>query len=152
YTQSNDSLKSKEYAELISALPLKPTDKGPFFHGTKAALQPGDFLTPGFNSNYQSDLIMNHIYFTAIQTGAALASTMAKGETNARVYIVQPTGNFENDPNVTDKKFPGNLTRSFRTAQPLMIIGEVMNWQDQLPAEAQQWRDKIINSKGQIIN
>lgn len=79
---------------------------GPFFHGTKARLQTGDLLTAGFRSNYRDSVVMNHIYFTALAKGAGLAAEMAKGDGKPRVYIVSPTGDFEDDPNVTDKKFP----------------------------------------------
>ena len=103
----------------------KPTDKGPFYHGTKADLQIGDLLTPGFGSNYQSDIVMNHIYFTALVNGAGLAAALAQGDGRERVYVVEPTASFENDPNVTDKKFPGNPTRLYRTRAPLKIVGEV---------------------------
>ena len=83
-------------------------DEGPFFHGTKADLRVGDLLTAGFRSNYRPEVVMNHIYFTALPDGAGLAAELAAGEGAPRVYAVEPTGAFENDPNVTDKKFPGN--------------------------------------------
>src|SRR4051812_14632068 len=102
-----------------------PLDDGPFFHGTKADLQIGDLLTPGFNSNYRPEIVMNHIYFTALRDGAGLAAELAPGEAPPRVYAVEPTGEFENDPNVTDKKFPGNPTRSYRSDAPLRVTGEV---------------------------
>jgi hypothetical protein len=86
-------------------------DTGPYFHGTRADLQVGDLLTAGFRSNYDGRVVMNHIYFTAWPKGAGLAAEMAKGDGRGRVYIVEPTGAFEDDPNVTDKKFPGNLGR-----------------------------------------
>ena len=95
-------------------------DNGPFYHGTKADLQIGDLLTPGFRSNYRPEIVMNHIYFTALSNGAAgLAAALAPGDGRERIYIVEPTGSFENDPNVTDKKFPGNPTRSYRSRAPL---------------------------------
>lgn len=81
-------------------------DEGPFFHGTKADLRVGDLLTAGFRSNYRPDAVMNHIYFTALPDGAGLAAELAAGRGAPRVYVVEPTGAFENDPNVTDKKFP----------------------------------------------
>lgn len=81
-----------------------PLDPGPFFHGTKADLQIGDLLTAGFRSNYRPEVIMNHIYFTALSNGAGLAAELARGDAEPRVYLVEPTGDFENDPNVTDKK------------------------------------------------
>ncbi|GAA2496836.1 hypothetical protein GCM10010393_31090 [Streptomyces gobitricini] len=87
-------------------------DEGPFFHGTKAELQVGDHLTAGFRSNYRPEIVMNHVYFTALRDGAGLAAELAAGDGTPRVYVVDPTGEFENDPNVTDKKFPGNPTRS----------------------------------------
>jgi len=82
-------------------------DEGPFFHGTKADLRVGDLLTAGFRSNYRPDVVMNHIYFTALPDGAGLAAELAAGEGAPRVYAVEPTGAFENDPNVTDMKFTG---------------------------------------------
>ena len=100
-------------------------DEGPFFHGTKADLRVGDLLTAGFRSNYRPDVVMNHIYFTALPDGAGLAAELAAGEAAPRVYAVEPTGAFEDDPNVTDKKFPGNPTRSYRSRDPLRIVGEV---------------------------
>src|SRR5688500_784478 len=96
-------------------------DEGPFFHGTKADLRVGDLLTAGFRSNYRPDVVMHHIYFTALRDGAGLAAELAAGEGAPRVYVVEPTGPFEDDPNVTDKKFPGNPTRSYRSREPLKI-------------------------------
>lgn len=90
----------------------EPLDEGPFFHGTKADLRDGDLLSAGFRSNYRPEVVMNHIYFTALPNGAGLAAELAAGDGAPRVYAVEPTGAFENDPNVTDKKFPGNPTRS----------------------------------------
>jgi hypothetical protein len=131
-------------------------DKGPFYHGTKADLKVGDLLTAGFRSNYKHDVIMNHIYFTALVNGAGLAAALSNGDGHERVYIVEPTGSFENDPNVTDKKFPGNPTRSYRSKAPLKIIGEVTDWVRQTPEEIQKWRERIASiiadSRGEIIN
>src|SRR5688572_15094643 len=104
-------------------------DAGPFFHGTKADLRVGDQLTAGFRSNYRSSVVMNHIYFTSLPKGAGLAAEMATGDGRPRVYIVEPLGEFENDPNVTDKKFPGNPTRSYRSSHPLKIVGELEEWE-----------------------
>jgi hypothetical protein len=131
-------------------------DSGPFYHGTKADLQVGDLLTAGFRSNYKPEVIMNHIYFTALPNGAGLAAALAPGDGRERVYIVEPTGRFENDPNVTDKKFPGNPTRSYRSAAPLKIVGEVTDWVRQTPEELQKWREALANikadSNAKIIN
>lgn len=144
--------KAKEYAGLALAHQSNPSDKGPFYHGTRASLQVGDLLTAGGNSNYQSSLIMNHIYFTALPTGAGLAAALAKGDGAERVYIIEPTGPFENDPNVTDKKFPGNPTRSYRSTSPLKIIGELKDWVRPAAEALQKFREKVDNSKGEIIN
>ena len=95
---------------------------------------------------------MNHIYFTALVNGAGLAAALANGDGTERVYIVEPTGSFENDPNVTDKKFPGNPSRSYRTMSPLKIVGEVTEWFRQTPEQIQKWREKLANNQGEIIN
>jgi len=151
YEELNDVDNSKKNYELSNSFANKPSDPGPFYHGTKANLQLGDLLTAGSRSNYQ-DLLMNHIYFTALVNGAGLAAALAKGEGRERIYIVEPTGAFENDPNVTDKKFPGNPTRSYRSLAPLKIIGEVTDWARQTPEEIKKWKEKLANSKGDLIN
>ncbi|WP_407372179.1 NAD(+)--rifampin ADP-ribosyltransferase [Carnobacterium sp.] len=125
---------------------------GPFYHGSKADLQVGDLLTAGKKSNYEKDLKMNHIYFTANINGAGLAAALSKDEGNERVYIIESTGEFENDPNVTDKKFPGNLTRSYRSQEPLKILGEVADWEKLTHSERQEWDDRLAKNKGEIIN
>ncbi|AFK02239.1 rifampin ADP-ribosyl transferase [Emticicia oligotrophica DSM 17448] len=127
-------------------------DYGPFYHGTKADLKVGDLLTAGFASNYKPEIIMNHIYFTALPNGAGLAAALAKGDGPQRVYIVEPTGNFENDPNVTDKKFLGNPTRSYRSAEPLRIVGELTEWVRQTPEEITRWKEALAKNTGEIIN
>ena len=131
-------------------------DTGPFYHGTKADLRPGDSLTAGFRSNYKPEVVMNHIYFTAKRDGAGLAAELAAGESQPRVYLVEPTGPFENDPNVTDKKFPGNPTRSYRSSEPLTIISEITDWKRLTPEELQGWRDRLAairaDQRGEIIN
>jgi hypothetical protein len=131
-------------------------DEGPFFHGTKAALRVGDLLTAGFRSNYRPDVVMNHVYFTALRDGAGLAAELAPGDAPPRVYIVEPTGPFEDDPNVTDKKFPGNPTRSYRSREPLRIIAEVTDWTRQTPEALQAWRDRLAavraDERGEILN
>lgn len=130
-------------------------DDGPFFHGTKADLKVGDLLTAGFNSNYRSEIVMNHVYFTAVINGAGLAAELAAGDAEPRVYLVEPTGPYEDDPNVTDKKFPGNPTRSYRSTEPIRVVGEVDDWPRLSPEGLQDWRDRIaqINAEsGEIIN
>lgn len=130
-------------------------EQGPFYHGTKADLKVGDFLTAGFHSNYHPDVIMNHIYFTALVNGAGLAAELAPGDGLPRVYLVEPTGGFENDPNVTDKKFPGNPTRSYRSKEPLKIVGEITDWVRLTADELKKWQEnltKLKTSNAEIIN
>lgn len=152
YTALGDSEKAQHYQTLAEDFKETVVDAGPFFHGTKASLQPGDLLTPGGLSNYQDNLKMNHIYFTALASGAGLAAAMAKGDGPERVYLVEPTGPYENDPNVTNQKFPGNPTRSYRSSLPLTVLGEVRDWQKQSPEELQAWRERLAKSTGEIIN
>ena len=138
----------------------KPLDSGPFFHGTAAALNVGEFLTAGRRSNYRPEIVMNHIYFTALVEGAGLAAEIAVelGGRGAlpRVYEVEPTGHYENDPNVTDKKFPGNPTRSYRSTAPLRIRREITDWPRLTPEQLQSWRERLAellsSDRGEILN
>ena len=138
----------------------KSLDEGPFFHGTIADLSAGEFLTAGHRSNYRPEIVMNHIYFTALVDGAGLAAEiaaeLAEGEALPRVYEVEPTGEFENDPNVTDKKFPGNPTRSYRSTAPLRILREITEWTRLTPEQLQTWRERLSallsSEAGEIIN
>lgn len=152
YDELGNPDKTKKNNELASFFTDNPSDKGPFYHGTRADLKVGDLLTAGRESNYKTEFIMNHIYFTALVNGAGLAAALARGDGVERIYIVAPTGSFENDPNVTNKKFPGNPTRSYRTQESLKIVGEVIDWVKQTPEEIQKWREKLANVKGEIIN
>jgi len=127
-------------------------DHGPFFHGTKADLRVGDLLAAGFESNYRAGLLMNHIYFTALAKGAGLAAEIAKGPGRPRVYIVEPTGEYENDPNVTDKKFPGNPTRSYRSRLPLKVVGEIDVWERFDAEYVEQLMRRVGEGMGEIIN
>ena len=131
-------------------------DEGPFFHGTKAELGVGDLLIAGLRSNYRPEIVMNHIYFTAQRDGAGLAAELAAGDGTPRVYLVEPTGAFENDPNVTDKKFPGNPTRSYRSREPLRVIAEIDDWTRLSPEALQGWRDRLAalraDERDEIIN
>ena len=103
-------------------------DKGPFFHGTKAELKIGDLLKPQYMSNYQNKK-SNYIYFTATLDAAKWGAELAANNSKERIYIVEPMGEFENDPNLTDKRFPGNPTRSYRSKYPLKIIAELGSWE-----------------------
>lgn len=125
---------------------------GPFYHGTRADLAVGELLSAGFRSNYRDSVVMNHIYFTTIAKGAGLAAEMAKGEGRPRVYVVEPTGPFEDDPNVTNKKFPGNPTRSYRSAQPLRVVGEIVEWELYDAEFVRQLKAFVASGSGEIIN
>ena len=103
-------------------------DNGTFFHGTKAELKIGDLLEPQHFSNYQNKK-SNYIYFTATLNAAKWGAELATSKLKERIYIVEPLGEFENDPNLTDKRFPGNPTRSYRSKSPLKIIGEFGSWE-----------------------
>jgi rifampin ADP-ribosylating transferase len=120
-----------------------------FYHGTRAALRAGDLLSPGFGSNFvQREL--KHVYFSATLEAATWGAELAKGEGRGRIYIVEPTGPFEDDPNLTDKKFPGNVTASYRTLDPLRVVGEVEDWVGHSPEQLQAMRDGLqrLNDQG----
>jgi rifampin ADP-ribosylating transferase len=131
-------------------------ESGPFFHGTKADLRVGDLLVAGRRSNYRPEIVMNHVYFTALPDGAGLAAELAAGEAEPRVYEVEPTGPFEDDQNVTDKKFPGNPTRSYRSVEPLRVVREVHDWTRLTPEALQAWRTRLTelrdDPRGEILN
>ena len=124
----------------------------PFYHGTRADLAPGDLLVAGKPSNFADDWAASWIYFAATLEAAIWGAELARGEGRERIYLVEPTGPFEDDPNLTDKKFPGNPTRSYRTQAPLKVIGEATDWVKLTPEELQKWREKLASSKGEIIN
>ncbi|MFZ7133985.1 MAG: NAD(+)--rifampin ADP-ribosyltransferase [Eubacteriales bacterium] len=109
-------------------------DNGPFFHGTKAELKIGDLFKPQYLSNYQNKK-SNYIYFTATIDAAKWGAELAISNSKERIYLVEPLGEFENDPNLTDKRFPGNPTRSYRSKSPLKIIAELGSWQRHLDEE-----------------
>lgn len=128
-------------------------DEGPFFHGTAAALVVGELLTPGFRSNYRPEVVMNHVYFTALVDGAGMAAEIAALRGGSpHVYEVEPVGDFVDDPNVTDKKFPGNPTRSYRSETPLRVVREITEWTRQTPESLEQWRVRLGTPFGEIIN
>ena len=127
--------------------PSRALDPGPFYHGTKAHLNPGDLLKPGFSSNYGERKKANFIYFTATMDAAIWGAELAVGDERGRIYQVEPTGDFENDPNLTDKKFPGNPTRSYRTRHPLRVVGEVLEWEGHSPEVLQNMLDNLEKLK-----
>jgi rifampin ADP-ribosyltransferase len=121
--------------------------RGPFFHGTKARLAVGEELVPGRGSNFQAGRVSRHLYFTALVDtaawGAELATALAGSGDRGRIYRVQPLGPFEDDPNVTDKRFPGNPTESYRTRSPLRVVGEVDDWVGHAPDVVQRMLDDL---------
>lgn len=127
----------------ITKDPNTPT----YYHGTRADLQPGDFIAPGFNSNYGSRRKANFVYLTATLDAATWGAELAVGEGPGRIYIVEPTGPFEDDPNLTDKKFPGNPTKSYRTREPLRVTGEITDWQGHPPEILQKMKDHLEKLK-----
>lgn len=118
-------------------------DLGPFYHGTKGDLKPGDLLEPGRSSNYGKGKKANYVYLTATLDAATWGAELAAGCGPGRIYRVEPTGPFEDDPNLTDKKFPGNPTRSYRTRYPLRVVGEVLDWEGHSPEALQSMRDHL---------
>lgn len=117
-------------------------DRGPFLHGTKAVLQVGDQLQSNHLSNYQEKR-SNYIYFTATLEAAKWGAELAKGDGQERIYLVEPLGTFENDPNLTDQRFPGNPTRSYRSKDPLLVIAELGVWERHSDEVIQQMKDSL---------
>jgi len=124
-----------------------------FYHGTKADLAVGDMLEPGFESNFLDGTALSWIYFSATLDAATWGAELARGEGRGRIYIVEPTGEFEDDPNLTDKKFPGNMTASYRSRAPLRIVGEVDEWEGHPPERLAEMRAFLAsNSDKEIID
>jgi rifampin ADP-ribosylating transferase len=129
---------------------------GPFFHGTKAVLMVGDRLVPGHPSNYHDGRVSNHVYFAALLEpavwAAELAVALAGSEEPGRIYVVERSGPFEDDPNVTDKKFPGNVTRSYRTRHPMHVVDEVRVWESHAPEVVRGMLDNIARLREQGLD
>ncbi len=118
---------------------------GVLLHGTKADLLMGDLLVPGHRSNFGTGRTANHVYVTATLDAATWGAELAAGEGRGRIYIVDPLGAVEDDPNVTDKKFPGNPTQSYRTREPVKVIGELSNWAGHSPDQLQAMQDGLAD-------
>jgi hypothetical protein len=129
---------------------------GPFFHGTKAALEVGEELVPGHGSNFQAGRVSNNIYFTALLDtaawGAELATALAGNGERGRIYVVEPLGPFEDDPNVTDKRFPGNVTQSYRTRHPVRVVREVGSWEGPDPEVVKGMLDHLAQLREQGLD
>lgn len=123
-----------------------------YFHGTKADLKVGDFIKVGFNSNYLQDTPLKHIYLTATLDAAVWGAELASGEGRERIYLVEPTGAIEDDPNLTDKKFPGNPAMAYRSFHPFKVVGEVSLWQRHSPEQIKAMKDGLAKLKEQGLD
>ncbi len=124
-------------------VPFEVYQPGVYLHGTKADVAVGDLLVPGRMSNFEEGRVMNHVYFTATLDAAVWGAELAAGPGRGRIYIVVPCGEFEDDPNVTDKKFPGNPTQSFRSREPLRVVGELVDWVGHSAEKLRAMRDGL---------
>ncbi|PDT15473.1 rifampin ADP-ribosyl transferase [Rhizobium sp. J15] len=129
------------------------TPAQPFLHGTKADLTTGDMIKVGYKSNFTTEKLLSWVYFTCTIEAATWGAELATGEGRGRIYVVKPTGPFEDDPNLTDKKFPGNPTQSYRSREPLLVIGEVTDWQPHTAQQLQQMKDglTLLRAEGKDI-
>ena len=130
--------------------------EGPFYHGTKSALEVGAELAPGYGSNFQQSRVSNNIYFTALVEiaawGAELATALAGSGERGHIYVVEPMGPFEDDPNVTNKRFPGNPTQSYRTRHPLRVVAELESWQGHAPDVLKGMLDHLAQLREQGLD
>lgn len=132
----------------FDAKEMKPnTDNDKYYHGTKANLNRGDRIEPGYHSNYGKRKKASFVYLTATMDAAVWGAELAQGEGNGRIYIVEPTGPIEDDPNLTDKKFPGNPTKSYRTRHALRVVGEITNWQGHPAEQLKAMKDHLEHLK-----
>jgi len=125
--------------------PFELDESGALLHGTKADLAVGDLLVPGQQSNFEPGRISNHVYVTRTLDAATWGAELAAGDGRCRIYVVEPTGTLEDDPNVTDKRLPGNPTQSFRTREPVRIVGELTDWVGHSPEQLQAMRDRLAD-------
>ena len=123
----------------------------PLYHGTRADLRPGDLIAPGYSSNYGNRRKANFVYLSATLEAATWGAELAAGDGPGRIYIVEPTGGIEDDPNLTDKKFPGNPTKSYRSRDPLRVTGEVTEWQGHSPEAMKAMKDHLEELKRQGV-
>ena len=128
-------------------IPANDAPTGLYYHGTRADLKPGDLIVPGFASNYGQRRTASWVYFTATLDAAIWGAELAQGEARERIYIVEPMGAWFDDPNLTDRKYPGNPTRSFRSQSPLRVTGEVAQWQRHDAERLQQMKEAVRRAK-----
>jgi rifampin ADP-ribosylating transferase len=126
-------------------VPFQVHKAGTYLHGTKAKLVPGDLLKPGHASNFEEERTSRHVYFSETLDAAAWGAELAAGDGPGRIYVVEPTGDLEDDPNVTDKKFPGNPTRSYRTREPVRVLAELEGWVGHTPEQIQAMLDGLAD-------
>jgi rifampin ADP-ribosylating transferase len=127
----------------MEPVPFEVYEAGVYLHGTRAALAVGELLVPGRESNFEAGRVMNHVYFTATLDAATWAAELAAGEGPGRIYVVEPLGEFEDDPNVTDKRFPGNPTHSFRSPGAVRVVGELVDWVGHSPEKLRAMREGL---------
>jgi len=142
--QNKDELKS--YGN--GATPFAQT----YFHGTRADLMVGDMIEVGFNSNFGQRKNAKYIFLTATLDAAIWGAELASGEGRERIYLVEPTGPIENDPDLTNKKFPGNPTQSYRSTHPFRVLGEVTNWQGHSSEQVKVMKAHLERLKEQGID
>lgn len=133
---------------MTAPTPFEVHESGAWLHGTKADLAVGDLLAPGRRSNFGGGRTANHVHITATLDAATWGAELAVGEGRGHIYVVEPTGEIEDDPNLTDKKFPGNPTRSFRTKAPVRVVGELVDWRGHPPEQQQAMRDGLADLEG----
>jgi rifampin ADP-ribosylating transferase len=139
-------------SEPTEPVPFEVYRDGVYLHGTKADLAVGELLVAGRESNYEEGRVMNYVYFTATLDAATWGAELAAGDGRGRIYLVEPTGEFEDDPNVTDKRYPGNPTQSFRSREPLRVVGEIVDWVGHSPDKLQAMRDglRAMQERGEV--
>jgi len=137
----------KSKSEKKSNVPGQSPFSQTFFHGTKADLKIGDFIEIGNNSNYGQKKKAKYIYVSATLDAAVWGAELALGEGRERIYLVEPTGSIEDDPNLTDKKFPGNPTMSYRSEHPFKVVGEITVWHGHSPEQLNAMKDGIERAR-----
>jgi rifampin ADP-ribosylating transferase len=145
---ASKSVSSSGRADTKSTAKQPAPDTGnPLYHGTRADLKPGDLIEPGYSSNFGKRKKANYVYLTGTLDAATWGAELAQGEAPGRIYIVEPTGPIMDDPNLTDKKFPGNPTKSYRSREPLRVVGEVTDWQGHSPEALKAMKDHLEQLK-----